>query len=604
MNRNLVVSLLFFGIYIFSAGSDARSADNYNGIYDYFLRRNIIYTKLDPQINMAFANLLRVAEPKLTLVVNSDQAADIRIIVLNTHDPAKASAAPVKRFEEVFDQVKGNMLAVSSSLIIIDKDFVSKLILNAWLDSMQAAFGFDEAVKTGGSDIRNLESIMASKYNPLGDFGRYRYLNRWRLGLIDPTYADDYSKVDVGLRSSLITGALAPVLLHELGHLRQGTTGNFSNVIGYIIDLIRIPRIRAAEDSADAYASEKVAAYLSSLSRSDYTFALIGVTATVKLLRDELIEEGFSGFRGLSASDFFAEVYSADCETAPAYVPPAELYDRPIVTALNSLYGADVESFIAPQSVLFAAVVGAGNFPLITKEEFAGLRARIVESQNASHGHRILRATGLVQAVRDAWKARLDSDTTRREDADRVFAEFTGAAGQLLSALVDDDDRKLAPSPSRLYVQGTIDKVEHDLPALNFSDAANCPSSTCRIGTFKDGSTGFVELHGDDSGIALIRTLLPVAFGDTSPSGQRAAEKYLEVMSKLLLTSFGEDESPDLSATQSLKSFVILRFFLTRVLQCGVVSGRVNDTDPVVGFRSVNPAGWIELRIEGAEAKK
>jgi hypothetical protein len=52
-------------------------------------------------------------------------------------------------------------------------------------------------------------------------------------------------------------------------------------------------------------------------------------------------------------------------------------------------------------------------------------------------------------------------------------------------------------------------------------------------------------------------------------------------MSKLLLESFGEVKASDMAAAQSMKSFVILRFFLTHTLQCGVFSGRVDDIDPV-----------------------
>jgi hypothetical protein len=594
-------ALLFF---VTLAVGNARAADSYAGIYEYFVQRGVVYSKLGPEINQALTNLLRVAEPRLTLAVNSDRAADVQVIVVNANAAENHTVASVKRFEEVLDAVKGNMLALSTSKIIIDKNFVSKLMLNAWLDQIQAGYGFDEAFKTGGSDIHNFEEVMASRYNPIGDYGRYRFLNRWRSGLIDPTYADDLSKVDVGLEGTLFTAALAPVLLHELGHLRQETAGNFLDIIGNIIDLIRTPRIRAAEDNADAYASEKITAYLTTLSKNDYSPALIGLTATVKLLRDELIEEGFSGVRGLQASDYFSGVYSGDCQEKPSYMPPDVLYDRAIVAALGALYGEEVESFIAPQAVLFADVTDSSNFPLLTKAEFGGLRDRIVKSQNASHAHRILRAERVAQAVKKAWEARPDSDKTRQKDADRTFAQFMGAPGELLTALVNDDEHKLAPTAPFMHTHATFDKVAQELPALTFAAPANCGSPACRIGTFKDGSPGFVEFHGDVSGIAMIRAVLPVKFTDTSPSGQQAAGKYVEVMSKLLLESLGEVKASDMAAAQSMKSFVMLRFFLTHTLQCGVFSGRVDDVDPVVSFRAVNPEGWIELQIHGVEAKK
>ena len=528
-------------------------------------------------------------------VVRSDKLE--RIVALS-------SSRHVKR---VLNTIKGNALAIPPDLILLDDKFVAELIAYVYSDVLGYYQSLEVSMNAANDPIATEQAALYGvALGVVGEYHRFRSLRQSRTenySEFAPLQIDKYidSALEVFEISGLYELVLAPVILHELGHLESGEHGGYFE--GWIEAAVsaygewQASRRLSLEEAADEYALGKISSLLRSIwSQGDVPgLDTWGKTQTLisvgKFMRDVVFLDSLDGFRGLKTEELMLKLDHRACDLD---VPPG--------TEANSI-------FLDPDHIVWA---DRRYSPVLTHSEFDELRERTRQRvQNGSHPHHFLRVNALFDLIGNQSPFPIDSSAL-------------GQTGEFLTAMYNDDPSKLSVPVTGTGIGISVD----DLLApwgrdLSFQQGVNCPKGMCGVAYTRDITAfkammgdgdlnGFIEYLGPRSNPVLLRVVMPM-FG---PRGQvdlgdpaflspyllamgaigrlylNLAEQHLPQQERTS-PSTTSDSVPD-SSMEILGQYSSLRYI---ALQCGAISSRNLVGDRVVSIRTLNSQGLWELEV-------
>lgn len=514
---------------------------------------------------------------------------------------ALSSSRHVKR---VLNALEGNALAIPPDLILLDEQFVAELIAYVYFD----VIGFTESMLVSmsavdGSISTEEAELRVTVLGVVGDYRRYRLLRQSRTendSESAPVRIDEY--IDIAVGTFEISGffelVLAPVILHELGHLKSGEQGGlFEDWIEAGVSAYRewkASRRLSLEVAADEYALGKISSLLRSIwSREDVpdldklvkTQALVSVG---KFMRDVVVLDALDGFRGLKTEELMLKLDHRACDLD---VPR----ESSILLDVNHIVSADRR-----------------YFPVLTQAEFDGLRERTRQRvQNGSHPHHFLRVNALFDLIGNQTPFPVDSS-------------WLGQPGEFLAAMYNNEPSKLSVPLAGTGIGISVDDLLSPWGReLSFQQGVNCPKGMCGVAYTRDIASfkavnldAFIEFLGPRSNPFLLRVVIPM-FGtstndrDQVESGDDAAlASFLQALGSIMRLFINLEEQHILpqertSSSSTMDSIPestmeVIELFITLrelALRCGAVSSSSLVGDRVVSIRTLNSQGLWEIEV-------
>ncbi len=519
----------------------------------------------------AVVKILTLSEISMSASVNKISDADLRFFVV---DATKMMNEGVDGIGELSaKQIKNNFLVDRDGDIFIDRDFLSLILVNAFNDAFGfvQTFGMGQEAMTQGLPIdfvQNIAIVMGG-INNLDRLATIRNLNSPPENEWHPRNVADYvvQATQSFEMQDILVLSLAPIVLHEIGHIQSGTQGYF---LDSVIRNFLNSKIREIEGAADEYAIAKFDTLLLNYSQSVEVFELITMTqatlGTLKLLRDQVYFDAFEGLRGLDAEAYRSRVYYKNC------------VDHPETASLP------INSFERIDHILDL------QFPKLTASEFASVKAGFLKSSSSgTHSHHFSRAFDYAAVV----------DAHSPVSIEGVFSRSDPA----YLAFLDDNPTKLPV----LEVEGGLgvskdEFLENLTEAFQFEEAVNCEHG-CWVGKALLGGTASIEIVGPEENISEAILNARVLAINTVSSSDESAEYAMTMgaMQRFFLNAHGS--TGEMVGNEALDAFLQSPIFEVVVwsravaLQCGAVTTVVDFGGLTHEIRTLNSDGWLQVRI-------
>jgi hypothetical protein len=365
---------------------------------------------------------------------------------------------------------------------------------------------------------------------------------------------------------------LAPVVLHEIGHLETGGTGA---MFGYSEDLagrIRGPIQRRFETRADDFMLEHVNRLLASMRPDNRVLAAIPFLSAVRYIQNQAIAEGFRGFRGLALRELFITLFHKPCGTSWNFEDHNEI-DHGYINAL----------------------------PLMTSREFAAVRDAMFPAVRSTHPHLFIRSK------------RLASDVEKALGGSDYFGwhRIVDEQANLVEAVIANDPRLMRRdevSAIRMVPAGapqTDLKLRNLLGGLSgtiqFEKAVNCAKLDCWVGHFTDNRPGFVEVIGPADNLQYARFTFRL-FGNDPQGRVNGTDRngYMLNMSLLfqvLSNVFDIDTKSEDWKTLSSDFLKAILEFRRAAMVCGGANLSLVKGKVAVQAYTMNPGDWGSIVI-------
>lgn len=567
------------------------------------------------------------------------------LYILDLADVSEKKVARLRPgLRRVIGSLRDNAIALPPDIVVMDIALVGRILENAFADLLMLQ------QKPGEATGDNLIEI-------LSDHHRIRTM-RLNKKLIDDRDDEWFKTGYGGVRVfwplivdkltdaklvELFATSLAPVLLHEIGHLDAGTAGHLfpdlEDVRRAAKDLSRDVsryllgnRIKEIEDAADRFSLAKVQAYLARMMDSppsrgvpvpewvashpmpeDLPFheqllmqgtlfmlmraqesdiALFErqlVASSGKYFRDEVLTEAFHQFRGISAEDNLVRFFHRDCN---------------LETADDPLEYNDYDDLVRGER---------GFYPILTQSDWNRLRDRFFQHVSAgTHAHNFYRAAAIFSASRDGSV----SSNPQAIELDR--------GAQLFNALMSDSPSIIEPDFDGSTRLKTTRLLRHLEEQMQFEDAISCKELKCRVGRFKNDpeipitSNAFIEIASDaKDNVVFARFAFPLFVipreqWNTENHDKGLLRQALEFMVsvRFVQNAFGvelkaptEREASDGSWSERVvrtPSDPAERFlrFRARVLKCNAASERIEvPGEFTIEYRTLTSDRWIGIEI-------
>lgn len=519
----------------------------------------------------AVARILSLSEISMSVSVNKVSDADLRFFVVDIIKMMNEGVDGIGGLSA--EQLRNNFLVDRDGDIFVDRDFMSLILVNAFFDT----FGFVQSFEMGQEAlmqgypidfVQNMVIVMGG-INNLNRLATIRNLNSPPDNEWHPRNVADY--VSQATQSfemqDILVMALAPIILHEIGHIQSGTQGYF---LDGIIRSYLSSQVRQIEDAADNYAVEKLDRLLRNYSQSVEVFELVTMTqatlGTLKLLRDQVYFDAFEGLRGLGAEAYRSRVYYNNC------------VDHPETAALP------INSFERIDHILDL------QFPKLTASEFASVKEGFLKSSSSgTHSHHFSRAFDYAAVVGAHSPVSVEG----------MFAPSDPA----YLAFLDDDPTKLPV----LEVEGGLgvskdEFLENLTGAFQFEEAVNCESG-CWVGKALDGGTASIEIVGPEENISEVILNARVSAIDTGTSGDEAKDHVMTLgaMQRFFLNAHGNTQ--EMVGNEALDAFLQSPIFQAVVwsraiaLQCGAITTVADFGGLTHEIRTLDANGWLQVRV-------
>jgi hypothetical protein len=486
-------------------------------------------TAFTQQVGEGLGRIVRMAAISKEVRVNQPyKASQINIYIVDRRQILAASPRMSPMLRTGLSALEDNAIALPPDIVLVDLAFAGKVLSNAVADLVMQL------------QMQDQDAVHAKILDVLSDYDRIRALRlekdltgrddeTWiRVGFANhrvvwPMMTEGLAKAQLG---AIFSSALAPVVLHEIGHLVQGSMGHAAELRQDTVKTaayLANQETRKVEDAADAYALEHLRLYLSKVTAvpanpgmplqewvktdpvpadGDAMQKLLGmsfsyfllevqrksagprlehlaVAASGKYFRDEVLAEALQGFRGFAAEDTLVRLYHKPCD----------LEGEPAAVIFN-----DATALVKAER---------GLYPVFTASEWESLRAKFFSHvSGGTHSHNFYRAARLIS---------LSGSTA----SDEAVALDRGAL--FFPALLSNDPGLIEPD----FKKRTRIPVERLLRLLNdqllFEPAINCHRLTCRVGRFKPDPSGdpvsqaFMEVISDSEGfVVFARFVFPL----------------------------------------------------------------------------------------------
>lgn len=207
----------------------------------------------------AFNVIVEMGEIEGNVSLNQISDAKFRFFLI---DADRAAQDGVSRIGGVsVDKIRGNFLVDQDGDIFIGSRFISFILVNAFNDVLglaQAHSVLNSSLISGDSEeaAGDLAGLMGS----VADIDRISLIRRFAEGSnsdFDLTGLADLSNSLMGMlgMEDLLVFSLAPIVLHEIGHIENGSQGFF---LSEVLENYIKSRMLRDEDKADEFAVEKL----------------------------------------------------------------------------------------------------------------------------------------------------------------------------------------------------------------------------------------------------------------------------------------------------------------------------------------------------------
>jgi hypothetical protein len=580
MNRLYSALAILFSL--LSLAGSAAAQETPRELHAALLQAGALDSSLDSFIQPVLSSLLRDAEIEETLEINRPPrpgALSVLVVDVKKLAAVRSDRTTVKR---LLSNIANNVLAVPPGTIVFDKEVIAFLTLNAFDDGLQFSQAFRSAEKLGPRASQEAILAVVETFSALADFTRHHMIRNHRQNL-DPNktptalmpqlvkvFGDEYASKAL----PMFTMMLAPIVLHEIGHLRRGVAGAYQDALMGPLGAATVSLILQEENAADDFAIERMRRIVTKAvglrTSSQVGLETQSAIATIKYMRDEVLEDTLSGLRGLNPEDFLINVAWADCNTRK------DIEKLP----LNN-----------PDRAVFAL---RDSIPLLTQAEFDGIRSKIQQRiANGTHSHHFTRGDRFLTAITSARQMEpygllADSlvflDAAVRNEPMRLYHDF-GTTGTGLSF-------------------AEISRRWQDIEVL---PAVNCPEGMCAVVQFKN-QAGFAEVVGPMSDLRNLRITFPL-FGPTAASRDENPEEYFKYAARglMLLNSVVDSKAiddrqakkkepqkkgPPMDATTALLSKMRMMS-----LKCGAGFVNTRTDKRMVVMRTLNEKHWVTLEV-------
>ena len=560
---------------------DAANGDTDKALYAALREAGAIDGGYDRFLQPVLTALLRDAEIEEPLELNlPPRPGTLSVLVVDRKRLAavRTDHAAVKR---LLPNIANNVLAVLPATIVFDKDLIAALTVNGLDDAAQFIQALRAAQKLGPRTRPEAADSEIEKFSALGDIKRYRAIRNNRQNLNSETTANGLMPQIIKMLEEDASGRaialprftmiLAPIVLHEIGHLRRGVAGAYQDALGGPLGAT-VSLILQEETAADDFAIERMQRMIrrmagdQTVNEADLAMRAQTAMSTIKYMRDDVLEDTFNQFRELSTEDLLITAVHWDC---------------------NERKGIEALSLDDPDRVRIAY---RGRTPLLTRSEFDEMRTRIRQRiANGTHSHHFIRGDRFLAAIE------------RERQLDRL-GMFTSSLA-FLEATVRNEPIRLYPNPGTASVGLSFDEISAFWPDAEVIPGATCPEGMCAVVRFKDHA-GFAEVTGSMKDLGSVRITFPL-LGPKSARQDENPEEYAKYLmfGLLLVHSVVGDQRTGADRAKKKGSPLdaagqLLTQVRTMSLKCGAGFALKRIGKRLVAIRTLNEKNWVTLDVE------
>jgi len=546
---------------------DAKAAES----SDLILAKPYFHMEQSEVILEAFSRIVRMGDIAGGVSLNEVGDAKFRFFLIDTD---QATRDGIDRIGNVsIDQIKNNFLVDRDGDIFIGFRYISLILLNAYNDVLGLAQShrmIDFALNQGKSEefLDNIPYVMSS------------VSDTHRISLIRSFGAksdNEFSPFNLAVLSIALVGMLeledlyvfsfAPIVLHEIGHIKTGSQGFFLR--GLLDDYIK-SEMHKNEKEADDFAIEKLKILLENYTQktniNQFVYNVQATRATLKLLRDQVYFDAFEDLRGLSTESYMKRVFYKDCNKEPS-------------TAKYPINSIERIWFVADM-----------KYPILTELEFLEVREGFLNSLNGgTHSHHFSRRQRYGAVI--SSHAQGVSNGGGYPEVDPAFTAFLENRPKELEIFELEDG---------IGVSFTEFKQAFNERFI-FTEAVNC-SSRCWVGRESQGGTTIIEVVGPEENLTEVRLTTRVSLPDEQMAEQR--KKYVNnigyMLRFLLSTNKSTAELSQEQLSESIEASNILRKLTSSrkvALQCGAVTDIYVLGGLLYEIRTINDNGWLQVSV-------
>lgn len=517
----------------------------------------------------AVSRILQLSEINHSVTVNKISDVDIRFFVIDTEKMRNDGIAAIG--DVLISQIKSNFIVDRDKDIFVDRDFLALVLTNSFYDVLgfletasmaESAFNQGETVEF----VENLSHVMGGISNlkrlKLIRGSQLKQDNEWH-----PRRLADYivDGLDLYESTDIIALAMAPIILHEFGHIDSGTQGYFLESI--VRNFLR-SNIKEGEELADKYAIEKFDILLRNFSKDvegfTLTYMIQASVATLKLLREQVYFDAFDGLRGLRAESYRNRVYYKNCTEIP------EFSSFPLLSTERINFVLDLE------------------FPILTDSEYQYVRNGFLKSSSSgTHAHHFSRASDYEKIINAHLPFSVEG----------IFPELD----PIFAAFLEDDPAKLNVRSVQNGIGVSFNDFSFKISEVySFERAVNCEGD-CWVayGNRSDGSS--IEVIGPKENLSEV--VLNVRFPPISDKFDETSEYSMSLVAMVRFFLNAHGKNTELVSEEELELFYKSSIYEALIssrsiaFQCGAVTASLEFDGLIHEIRTLNDDDWLQIRI-------
>lgn len=283
----------------------------YYELVDNFVIREGYSRNCEKLVRVVVKTLAKVHPEFENVVINKiPDSGGISIILVNLNTNEIST-----ELQGFMSLCKNNIVSVGSRYIVVDEDVVKLLCVFVYNDMIgminSDIFNQLEGNQTELQKRKHKISYNQSQLHNLDAMAIYlKKFGNIDLGYIDELYSaitlmmgDCKEDMDFGFFVPIFTSAIAPLLLHEMGHISQNSVGCLIDP-RKVVDKSVAAALKESEQAADDYALERLRRQIL-VQKSMYTFgrhklsAEAGLVYIVRFLKMMQFSNRMFGFRGM-----------------------------------------------------------------------------------------------------------------------------------------------------------------------------------------------------------------------------------------------------------------------------------------------------------------
>lgn len=417
---------------------------------------------------------LTLAEMKLNYKLNLNQEfrkdyLNIYVVNFDSLDSTRKIAG--LSYKEFASFAKDNFIALPPNLIIIDKYFLSYLILNCYNETIAFYQALDYATReqilngANPNEILQTHSAIAT-YLSIGNFNWFKNkdpqaisIDSLAVTIVREVVSDTIGRKDV-LRDFVTY--LIPITAHEIAHIKY----NDNKTMGWsdFKELLQSQlSVYKEEERADDLAFKTVRNFIKQ--SSDIDRDCTSLISFCRTMRNMVITDTYRDFRNMDPADLIVTLEQKRELTDEELQLPFQYFQRVERGYENSL-------------------------PAMTEEEFDSFIKKLYKSGSSlAHRHMLQRCQALLNIVDSAT----DSHVRILDSYLDLLSISKGDTKKEDSLFMDE----VSDASIHLTKKKVINKLENQVV---FYKAVNYKNNHIEVGLLKD-SLGYIELHGDSTNL-------------------------------------------------------------------------------------------------------